>query len=268
MSRQEDSEKRMSLMGHFEELRGALVRCAWVFVLGFGIGYYLSDWVMAWLREPLFAALPEEMRKLYFTHLFENFLTHLKIAGYISLFVFSPYYFYEIWGFIAPGLKTTERKWVLPFLFAGGIFFVGGALFAYYVLFPVGFKYFVEFGGPTDTPLLTIDAYYSTCLKLMLVFGAGFELPVAICLLGILGLVHSTTLKAQRKNAILGITVLSALFAPPDAISMLLLMMPLIVLYEAALWVVVIFERKNPAKSVVEGPKAEKSDPLRGKSDY
>ncbi len=226
-----DSDKAMAFFDHIEELRARSIRMAYVFVAGFMGAYFLSDPVMSWLREPLFAALPEEKRFLYFTNLFENFLTHLKIAGYLAIFGLSPYFFWEIWNFVAPGLKSRERRLVVPFVTAASGFFIGGALFAYYVLFPVGFKFFVEYGMPTDVPMLTIDAYYSTALKLMLLFGLGFELPVIISFLGALGIVDAPTLRKHRRNAIIGITIVSALFAPPDAVSMLLLMCPLILLY-------------------------------------
>ncbi len=228
----------MSFSEHFEELRSRLLKCAVVFFAGFVLCYFWSEPILALLRRPLFEVLPESERKLYFTSLFENFMTHLKIAGYASVFVFSPFFFYQIWAFASPGLTRKERKWVIPFVLSASLFFVGGALFAYFVLFPVGFKYFVNYGGPADIPLLTMDAYYSLCLKLMLLFGLAFELPVLICLLGLLGVVDARQLKEHRRSAILGIAVLSALFAPPDAISMLLLGIPLVLLYEGAILVV------------------------------
>lgn len=228
----------MNFYDHFDELRVRLMRCMIVFFIGFVICYFVAEPILSVLRRPLFEALQPDQRKLYFTSLFENFMLHLKIGGYASLFLFSPYYFYQLWAFIEPGLYPREKKWVFPFVAAASIFFVGGACFAYFVLFPVGFKYFVSYGAPTDVPLLTIDSYYSTCLKLLLLFGLAFELPVLICLLGFLGVVDADLLKKQRRNAILGITVISALFAPPDAISMLILGIPLILLYEAAIWVV------------------------------
>ena len=110
--------------------------------------------------------------------------------------------------------------------------------FAYFLLFPVGFKYFVTYGAPSDVPLLTIDSYYSTCLKLLLLFGVAFELPVLICLLGYLGLVDAPFLRAQRKTAIIMISIVAALFAPPDAVSMLILGGPLVLMYEGSIWVV------------------------------
>ena len=192
-------------------------------------------------------------------------MTHLKIAGYSSLFLLCPYYFYQFWAFISPGLHKKERKMVFPFIAAASFFFVAGAAFAYFVLFPIGFKYFVSYGLPTDMPLLTIDAYYGTCLKLMLLFGAAFEMPVLMILLGYMGLLHSDTLKAQRKNAIIGITVVSAMIAPPDAVSMLLLMGPLIVMYEGARIVISMFEKKRKVERS-DAPKEPDYDPFVGQS--
>jgi sec-independent protein translocase protein TatC len=256
----------MSFYDHFDELRSRLMRCLMVFFVGFILCYFISEPILAILRKPLFDVMPPDQRRLYFTHLFENFLTHLKIAGYASLFFFSPYFFYQIWAFVAPGLYPKERKFVVPFVLAATVFFLGGACFAYFVLFPVGFKYFVNFGTSSDVPLLTMDAYYGTCLKLLLLFGVAFELPVLICLLGFIGVVDSAFLREHRRNAIMVITLLSALFAPPDAVSMLILGVPLIFLYEGAIWVVHAFgvrrKRESEATKSVEVPR----NPLEGRS--
>lgn len=241
------TNQMMGFFDHVEELRARLMRALIVFMIGFVVSYYLvTEPVMDFLKAPLFEVLGPDQRKLYFTSLFENFLTHLKIAAYVSFALISPYIFYEIWGFIAPGLYPRERKWIIPFILAGTLFFALGAGFAYYALFPVAFKFFVTYGSSTDVAMLTIDSYYGTCLKLMLLFGLSFQFPVIVCLLGFLGVVDAPMLRAHRKTAVLTITVLSALFAPPDAISMLVLMAPLTLMYEGSIFVVQWLGKRKP----------------------
>lgn len=238
----------MSFFEHIDELASRAKICLVVFVVGFLLSYYLlAEWVMSFLSQPLFAVLPEGQQKLYFTSLFENFMTHLKIAAVCSVFFFSPFYFYQLWAFITPGLYPKERRLVLPFIFSATFFFIAGGAFAYYILFPAAFKFFVHYGAATDVPILTIEAYYTTCLKLILLFGAAFELPVLIVLLGVLGVIDARTLRENRRTAIIGITVACAMFAPPDAISMIVMMIPLFLLYEGSIYAVDwLGRRKKP----------------------
>ncbi len=241
----------MNFFDHLDELRMRIFRCFWVFIAGFLVCYfYVNKWVFETLQAPLFDLLPPEQRKLYFTSLFENFMTHLKIAGYGSIFIFSPFYFYQLWAFIAPGLYPKERKMVLPFVGSATFFFVGGAAFAYQVLLPYALKFFVlDFPSQSEAALLTVGNYYDTVLKLMLLFGAAFELPVLVVLLGVMGIVDAQFLRERRRFVIIGITVACAMFAPPDAISMLILMIPLILLFEAAILVVAVIGKRRKAAS-------------------
>lgn len=256
----ESGEGRMSFFSHLEEARSRLVFSLVVFFIGFLICYTTTNpWVFDFLKAPLFQIMPEGQQKLYFTSLFENFLTHLKIGAVSAIFFLSPFFFYQLWAFIRPGLYPRERKLVVPFVLAATLFFLGGAAFAYYILFPVAFKFFVTFGADTDIPLLTIRSYFDTCLKLLLLFGLAFELPVLIIFLGFMGVLDAEMLRTQRRAAIIGITIACAMFAPPDAISMIILMVPLILLYEAA---IIIVDWWGPGRK----KRREQGDPLKGES--
>lgn len=230
---------------HLEELRDRLMRCLWVLLLTSGLAYLVREPVLAFLKAPLFAVLPADKQHLYFTGLFESFLNHLQISLICGVFIGSPFFFYQIWCFVAPGLHKQERMAVIPFLIASTIFFFLGAAFAYYLVLPYGFKFFIEFGAPQDAPLITVKEYFSVLFRLLLLFGACFELPVVLVLLAKFGIISASLLRTHRKNVIIGISVLSALFAPPDILSMLLMMAPLYFFFEAAILVIAMMEKNK-----------------------
>lgn len=233
---------------HLEELRDRFMRCLYVLLGTSVVGYLVRMPVLEFLKKPLFDALPPEKQNLYFTGLFESFFNHLQIAILVGVFIGSPFFVYQIWAFIAPGLHKHERKHVFPFVAAGTIFFFAGAAFAYYMVLPVGFKFFVEFGAPQDVPMITVKEYFSVLFRLLLLFGASFEFPVILVLLARLGLVTGTFLRQQRRTVIIAITVASALFAPPDIMSMLMMMAPLYLFFELALVVISLMEKKKASQ--------------------
>jgi sec-independent protein translocase protein TatC len=233
---------------HLEELRDRLMNCLYVLLGTSVIGYMVRMPVLEFLKAPLFQALPPEKQNLYFTGLFESFFNHLQISIFVGVFIGSPFFIYQIWAFVSPGLHAHERKNVFPFVAAGTLFFFLGASFAYYLVLPVGFKFFVEFGAPQDVPMITVKEYFSVLFRLLLLFGASFEFPVILVLLARLGLVTAAFLQEQRRSVIIAITVVSALFAPPDILSMLLMMAPLYVFFELAVVVIRLMEKKKASR--------------------
>lgn len=236
----------MTFWDHIEELRSRLVRCLWVFFLSFIVFYFISDRFLNLLRKPLFAYLPPDRQHLYYTGLFENFFVHLRIAGYAALLFLSPVYFHILWGFVAPGLHPYERKRIVPFVAGASVFFLLGSSFAYFILLPSGIKYFLSYGTSAEVAWLTLESYVSLVIKILFGFGLAFQLPVIIVLLAKIGLLSAETLAAHRKTAIIVITMIAALVAPPDAISMLILMAPLYLLFEGAILVVKIIQKEAP----------------------
>lgn len=244
-------KNQMSFWEHLDELRARLVTCLWIFFVGFIGFYFFSERLLDFLRKPLFTYLPPERQHLYYTGLFENFFVHLQLAAYGSLFFLSPIFFSILWRFVAPGLHPHERKKVLPFVVAASVFFLIGAGFAYFVLFPAGVKYFLSYGTEAEVAWLTLGNYVSLVLKILTGFGIAFELPVLIVLFAKIGFITAEKLEKHRRIAIIAIAMISAVVAPPDALSMLMLMAPLYLLFEGSIITVKIIQQKrsNATKS-------------------
>lgn len=235
---------------HLEELRNRLMNCLYALLVTSLVGYFVRIPILEFLKAPLFSALPPDKRNLYFTGLFESFFNHIQISIMAGVFLGSPFFLYQIWAFVSPGLHRNEKRLALPFIAAGTLFFFLGAAFAYYLVLPVGFKFFLEFGQPMDVPMITVKEYFAVLFRLLLLFGASFELPVILVLLAKIGIVNYALLSAHRRTAVIGITIASALFAPPDVMSMLMMMAPLYVFFEGAMQVIRFMEKKktSPAK--------------------
>nr|WP_321256080.1 twin-arginine translocase subunit TatC [uncultured Pseudodesulfovibrio sp.] len=180
-----------------------------------------------------------------YTYPAEAFFSHIKISIVAGLFLVSPYVFAQIWGFIAPGLYSHERKWMIPMAVISALFFTAGGLFGYFVVFPFGFEFFAGFSteGIQFTPKL--NEYLSFCLKLLFAFGFVFELPLFIFFLARMGMVSSAGLRKKRKYAILIGFVLAAVLTPPDPFTQCLMAGPLIILYELGIWVAYFFGKKE-----------------------
>ncbi len=234
---------------HLDELRRRFMTCLYILLPASVVGYFFRIPVLEFLKAPLFAALPPEKQNLYFTGLFESFFNHIQISIFTGVFLGSPFFLYQIWAFIGPGLHTHEKKLVIPFLAAGTLFFFLGAAFAYYLVLPVGFKFFVEFGAPMDVPMITVKEYFSVLFRLLLLFGCSFELPVVLVLLAKVGVLSHGLLVAHRRTAVIAITVVSALFAPPDVLSMLMMMAPLYLFFEGAVQVIYWMEKKKASRA-------------------
>jgi len=197
-----------------------------------------------------------------YTYPAEAFFSHIKIAIVAGLFLVSPYVFAQIWGFIAPGLYSSERKWMIPMAIVSAMFFTSGALFGYFVVFPFGFEFFAGFSteGIQFTPKL--NEYLSFCLKLLFAFGFVFELPLFIFFLARMGMVSSAGLRKKRKYAILIGFVMAAVLTPPDPFTQCLMAGPLIILYELGIWVAYFFGKKEKRhlKKQAEAEAAEQAE--------
>lgn len=238
------SREKMSFSSHLEELRKRLIICFVAVGIGFVLSYFFSKEIFELLSKPLLKVMPEG-QKMVFTALPEAFLTYLKIALVSGIILASPMIFYQIWMFITPGLYETEKRYVLPFVVFSTLFFVGGTLFGYFVVFPLGFKFFMGFASDYVRPLPSIREYLSLSLKLLMAFGIVFQLPLFSLFLSKLGIVDAKMLRSKQKYAILLIFIVAAVVTPPDVATQLMMAGPLIVLYEIGIWVAKVFGKKK-----------------------
>ena len=247
-------DDKQPFLGHLEELRKRLVACAIAVGVGFAASYAFSERLFRLLIMPLKAVMPEG-DQLIFTNLPEMFFTYLKVAFLSGILLMAPFIFYQLWMFIAPGLYRREKKYVIPFVVASTILFVGGSLFGYFVVFPFGFKFFIGFSNEYVKALPSVKQYFSFAIKLLFAFGIVFELPVVIFFLTKMGIVTPEVLRKKRKYAILLTFVLAAILTPPDIITQCMMAGPLIILYEIGILVSMMARKKKEER--LEAEKAE-----------
>jgi sec-independent protein translocase protein TatC len=234
----DSEEKNMSLTGHLEELRYRIVVVLVTVGACFLALYPLSKNLLLLIRAPM-----EE--QLYMLAPTEAFLVHLKLAIFGAIIISIPMILYQLWAFVAPGLYENEKKYTLPFVLIATLFFLLGGLFSYKVILPFGLSFLLGFSGELVEPVISVSNYISFVTKMILVFGAIFELPVIVVFLTKMGVVTPALMRKYRKYAIVSAFVLGAILTPPDIFTQALMAGPLIVLYEISIWVCVILSRKS-----------------------
>jgi sec-independent protein translocase protein TatC len=255
-----ESDARMPLTAHLEELRWRLVRTLVALGLAFGVCYAVAERLFLYLLRPLSHLRPDEMLVIG-TGVPEAFFTKLKVSFIAAVFVASPVIFFQAWRFVAPGLYDSEKRLALPFSAAASIFFVLGAGVCYVVVFPVGFRFFLaEYASIGVAPQLRISEYLSFASRLLLAFGITFELPVVSFFLARLGVVTHRTLLHMGRYAVVAIFVLAAVLTPgPDIASQLLMAGPLLLLYGVSIGIAWLVGRPSPATAAA--PSAAGSQP-------
>ncbi len=235
MESKEDS--KMSLTEHLIELRKRLTHSLIALGLGFLICYFFKDQLFAIITRPLTDALPQSSYLIY-TGLTQAFFTYMKIAFFASLVLTCPFIMYQVWRFIAPALLPQEKKLVVPFVLSSTLLFLGGISFGYFVVLPPAFAFFVSFNNEYLRAMISFSDYLSLFMRFLLGFGLSFQLPVIIFFLAKLKIVNDKLLTKHRKYAILLLFVAAAVLTPsPDALSQILMAIPLIFLYEVSIFV-------------------------------
>jgi len=236
---------KMPFTGHLDELRTRMIRCFIAIGLGFAVSYGFKEKLFQILVNPLTRVM-EAGDKMIYTGLPEAFFTYLKVSLLAAIMVASPVLLYQFWMFVAPGLYQKERHILFPIIVLSTIFFVGGALFGYFIVFPWGYRFFLGFATETIRPMLSMREYLSFSSKLLIAFGICFELPLVLTGMARLGLVSVAMLKKNRKYALLIFFAGAAILTPPDVVTQIMMAMPLMVLYEISIIGARIFQRKPP----------------------
>lgn len=243
---------KIPLTGHLIDLRKRLVRALIAAAIGFAVCYYYSDTLLRIFTQPLIDALPPGQRRLVFTGLAEAFMVHLKVSLMAGAVLAMPVIFWQIWLFIAPGLYKNEQQATLPVVAAACTLFAAGVSFAYFVVFPFGFRFFVGYTTDYLMILPSLKEYLEFAWRFMLMFGLVFQMPLVSYILSRIGIINHRMLSKYRRYAIVGIFVVAAVFTPPDVFSQLMMATPLLILYEISIWVAYFFGKKVPAEETPE----------------
>jgi sec-independent protein translocase protein TatC len=236
---------QMPLVEHLAELRVRLVRAVIIIIVGCIVCYNFSDKLFDVVRAPILPYL-KNTHGLVFTAPMDKFMAHLKLSLLAGMILTCPLWFYQLWKFISPGLHETERKMGAFFILFGSTLFITGNLFAYYVVYPTAFDYLMNFGGDTDTAMITIDAYMSFFISTTLIFGVAFELPLILIGLSLLGIIDANFLASKRRYAIVVLALASAILTPStDLLSMVFMLIPMTLLYESSIWIIRFMVRKK-----------------------
>ncbi len=238
-------EKNETLTQHLKDLRTCLIKSVWSIAIFASAAYYFSEVIFDFLRSPAIKYLPDG--GLVFTHPMDKFLAHIKIAIFSGIILSAPFWLYQVWSFVAPGLYQKEKKYAANFILSGTVLFLLGVSFSYFLVLPTAFEFLFNFGSSIDKPMITISEYMAFVVQMSLMFGVSFELPLILVMLGITGVVSAQFLRKQRRVAWLILAVLSAFLTPtPDALSMFMMLIPMLFLFEIAIFLVARLEKKAP----------------------
>lgn len=240
----DNPEARMSFLDHLEELRERLVKSLVAMVAAFGVCWNYHEEIFDFMVQPLRTAYPGI--RLIATSPTEALMLYMKMSFFAGLFLAAPFVLFQVWQFVAPGLKQSEKRYVVPFIVFGTLFFVGGAAFGHYYLFPVTFGFLGGFGGENIEFLPKVSDYYTFYSWFLLALGLVFQVPVVIFVLAQIGLVTAGFLIRQFKWAVLLSFIVAAIVTPtPDMVTQTLLALPMVGLYVLGIGVAAVFGKKK-----------------------
>ena len=244
-------EDTQPLISHLIELRKRLLNCIIAVLVIFLALVYFSNDIYQLVSAPLISQMPAGASMIA-TDVASTFLTPIKLTVIVSVFLAVPIILYQVWGFVAPALYRHERRLVMPLLFSSSFLFYLGMAFAYFIVFPLAFGFFIK-TAPQGVQLATdINNYLDFVMTLFVAFGVSFEVPIAIVLLCWSGVTTPEALQAKRPYVLVGAFVVGMLLTPPDIFSQTLLAIPMYCLFEAGVLVSRFYVGKNRSDSADE----------------
>lgn len=230
------TDKKMTLLQHFSELRRRMLWLLLIFCAAFGVGWFIAPIVQEFLTMPLMSVW--ENGAMIYTGLSDGLMIQFSLATLFAIFITIPFVLWHLWAFVSPGLHKGEKRFVAPIIILSPVLFLIGAAFAFYILFPFAFKFFVELNQNAPVPTAFLPAtrdYLSFSIGLLKIFGIAFQLPLFMVLLNRLGIFPRSIAVKSRRYAIAIIFVVAAILTPPDIVSQCMLAAPLLALFELAL---------------------------------
>jgi sec-independent protein translocase protein TatC len=257
-----EEESKMPFTEHLRELRTRLIRSLLAIVVCFGVCYAYSDIILEWMSYPLKNAihnlvvagkLPESSAILHFQDPLEPFFAYLKLSIVAGIFVSSPFLLYQVWAFVAPGLYSKEKRVVLPIVFLGSLFFLGGGAFCYYIVLQYAMEFLIGYGlthNPGEqalmAPMLMLDPFLSRAEQLLLAFAIVFELPLVVGVLGWLNIVTPAQLWRWNRHILVVILIVASILTPTgDPVNLMIMAVPMAVLFEISVLFTFLLHRSR-----------------------
>jgi len=253
-----EDDREMTFVAHLEELRIRVMRALWGLIPATAVGWWLKEDMLSLLSRPLVLAwkkLGQAKPSLHYSNIVDPLVIYMQLALVAGVMIASPWIFYQLWAFVSPGLYRREKKLAIPFVLGSTFFFVGGAFFGYMVVFPLGFETFLGMAAPLPNtelqivPTLMIDEYLKFATRMLLAFGVVFEVPVVVLFLAMAGIVTWRQLLAFGRWWVVAASIIAAVLTPPDVLSQLLMLGPLVFLYFLSVGLAYLFgpkERPEP----------------------
>ncbi len=228
--------KKMTIMQHFAELRRRILWVVAFFVAAFVGGWFVAPCVQEFLTAPLIDVWNDA--QMLYTGITDGFMVQLSIALLVAIMATTPFALYQVWKYAAPGLHKNEQRFVVSIFVFSPLLFVLGVAFAFYMLFPFVFRFFIELNESAPVPAVIMPAvrdYMTFAIGLLKVFGIAFQLPLVLILLNRAGVLPRARVVAMRRYAIIFIVIAAAILTPPDIVSQILLAVPMLALFEISI---------------------------------